>query len=73
MRVTEWLLLSAISHRCDYVLASVNNQFSRKVSVCFICVSPDVIISDVVQPGLPSFPSEHPHLSLPSFFLTAGV
>ena len=34
--------------------------FSRKVSTD--CLLPGVFISDVVQPGLPSFPSQHPHL-----------
>ena len=36
--------------------------FSRQVSTGFMCASlPDVLISDVIQPGLPSCPSQLPH------------
>ena len=57
-------LVSAIPHRCGCVLASSSGQttlvfFSRNVATGFTCAS--VVISDVVQPGLPSCPSQHLH------------
>ena len=37
--------------------------FSRKVSTGFTCTT-SFPMSDVVQPGLPSCPSQHPHFGL---------
>ena len=57
-------LVLVILHRCGWVLASSSGQTT--LVFCFpgkfyMGLLPDVFISDVVQPGLPSCPSQHPH------------
>ena len=60
-------LVLAISHTCGCVLASSGGQTTTLV-FCFlgtvqpvVRLLPDVFNSDVIQPGLPSCPSQHPH------------
>ena len=64
---SQKLLVAAILHRCGWVLASSSGQttfvFQEGVNMFYVCLLPDVFISDVVQTGLPSCPcpSQHPH------------
>ena len=69
---SQKLLVAAISHRCGCVLASSSGQttvfcFPGKFQqMLYVRLLPGVFVSDVVQPGLPYCPSQHPHFS--SFF-----
>ena len=62
---SQKLLGATISHRCGWVLASSSGQstldFCLSFNRFYVRLFPDVFISDVVQPGLPSCPSQHPH------------
>ena len=59
---SQKLVVLAISHRCGCVLASSSSQttfvFQESFNRFYVRLLPDVFISDVVEPGLPS---QHPH------------
>ena len=73
--ISQKLRVSVISNICDCVLASNSGQislvccFPGKNQKIYMRLLPGIFISDVVQPGLPSCPSQHPHFGSIQFAL----